>query len=623
MDKNLNAIYIKQAPHAIAMFDREMRYIAVSEKWLNDYGITEAVIGKTHYEVFPEIGDDWKKIHLDCLAGATNTNPEAIFERLDGSRQWISWDVRPWHDQKGEIGGILMYTEDITRRKLVEIKLSQSEQQFRQTFEHAAIGMAIVGMDGRWIKVNRGLSKIIGYTEEELLSKTFQDITHPEDLNKDLKLLSELLEGKRQSYQLEKRYFHKTGREIWILLSVAMVKDPEGKPLHFVAQITDISEQKNAGQRLQDVLAELKSILNASSHVSIIATDVNGLITTFNKGAENLLGYEAEEMVFKENPSVIHVPEEVEARAKELSEKFNEPIAGFETFVAYAKRGEYESRQWTYVRKDGSTFPVQLVVTARNNIKGEITGYLGVAIDISKIKEAEKEIKSLLDVASDQNNRLLNFAHIVSHNLRSHSSNLTMLLELIDSEEEEAAKQEMISLLHEASSNLRETINHLNEVVIINTSLKENLKPISLKKSVDSAIGNIHALLKNHRGTFIVDIHGDVNILAVPAYLDSILLNFITNSIKYRSPERNPVIKIAAVRVDSYIELSIEDNGLGIDLKRHGSKLFGMYKTFHGNTDARGIGLFITKNQVEAMGGKIDVESEPGIGTTFKIYLKQ
>ena len=100
------------------------------------------------------------------------------------------------------------------------------------------------------------------------------------------------------------------------------------------------------------------------------------------------------------------------------------------------------------------------------------------------------------------------------------------------------------------------------------------------------------------------------------------MLNFLTNGIKYRATERESYIKIKSEKLNHYIVLLIEDNGLGIDLKRHGNKLFGMYKTFHGNPDSRGIGLFITKNQVEALGGRIDVDSTVGIGTTFKIFFK-
>ena len=119
-----------------------------------------------------------------------------------------------------------------------------------------------------------------------------------------------------------------------------------------------------------------------------------------------------------------------------------------------------------------------------------------------------------------------------------------------------------------------------------------------------------------------LELNGEINVLAVPAYLESIILNLITNAIKYKSPDRPVVLKIKSGMEGDFAFLSIADNGLGIDLDRHGSKLFGMYKTFHSHPEARGIGLFISKNQIEAMGGHIEVESEMGKGTTFTTYFK-
>lgn len=122
--------------------------------------------------------------------------------------------------------------------------------------------------------------------------------------------------------------------------------------------------------------------------------------------------------------------------------------------------------------------------------------------------------------------------------------------------------------------------------------------------------------------TITNEVNQDTAVKAIPAYLDSIVMNLITNAIKYSSEERNSYLKIQAEKTDKYIILKFIDNGLGIDLKKHEKKLFGMYKTFHNHADSRGIGLFITKNQIESMNGKIEVNSEINIGTTFKIYLE-
>ncbi len=617
-----NQIFVNEAPTAIAMFDTNMCYVAASQKWLNDYGLQgRDIIGKSHYEIFPEIGEDWKQIHRKCMAGAINKNDNAPFLREDGTTQWLVWDVRPWYASEGQVGGIIMYTEDITERKRIEQQLVLSEAQFRGAFQSSPTGIAIVSLRGNWVTVNPAVSNILGYTEAELMKLTFQDITHPDDLDADLALVNELLEGKRQYYNLEKRYKHKEGYYIWAILSVSLVRDAEGNPKHFVSQITDINTQRITQQKLEQALDKLEGILGASSQVSIISADVNGVITSFNVGAENLLGYSRQEMVNVRTPQIIHVAEEVIARGHELTEQLGKTVQGFDVFIELAKVQQYETREWTYVHKDGTHFPVQLTVTAiREN--GEIVGYLGIAVDISEIKRVEREIKLLLDVAKDQNERLKNFAHIVSHNLRSHSGNISILIDLFLQENPEKADDELLQNLVQSANNLKETIVHLNEVVVLNTTVSDNIKKLHLKTIVDAAIQNIKAIANDKQVTIENNVDSSLYVAGVEAYLDSIVLNFLTNAIKYRAEDRPAYVKLNAVPENGFVLLSFEDNGVGMDLKRVKHKLFGMYKTFHTNPDARGIGLFITKNQIEALGGKIDVESEEGIGTTFKVYLR-
>ncbi|WP_318312721.1 response regulator [Flagellimonas crocea] len=135
-----NRMFIDEAPTAIAMFDTNMVYLAASKKWLEDYHINESVIGRSHYEVFPEIGDDWKKIHQECLNGAVNTCDEAVFERADGSKQWITWEVKPWYKKPGEVGGLLMFTANITQFKENIMERLRLQDMLDQSNEIAKIG---------------------------------------------------------------------------------------------------------------------------------------------------------------------------------------------------------------------------------------------------------------------------------------------------------------------------------------------------------------------------------------------------------------------------------------------------------------------------------------------------
>ncbi|MDG2432161.1 PAS domain S-box protein [Flavobacterium sp.] len=616
-----NMLFIEHTPTAIAMVDVNMNYLAASKKWQEDYNLTgKKILGVSHYDLFPEISEQWKEIHKNCLKGQTDRKDEDKFVRSDGSVQWISWSIKPWYNDNGTVGGLLMFTSDITARKKTEEQLKISEQTFRENFENAAIGMAFRDKTGKWLKVNQRLCEMLNYSSEELLTKTFQDITHPDDLNLDLELLKELIQRKRSYYHMEKRYFSKDNEIVYTILGVSVARGEDDEILYFISQIIDITAQKKAEQQLEDNNSKMKALFEASTQVALIETDVFGLIRTFNKGAENLLGYNKDEILHIETPAIIHLTSEIEERSREIQEKNNEIVQGFDVFTYGANKNEFDTREWTYVKKDGTQFPVQLTVTSvkKDNV---VNGYLGIATDISYIKKTEKEIQSLLEVTKDQNERLKNFAHIVSHNLRSHSGNIAMMLDLYVQEYPELESNQFIEMLTMASSNLKNTITHLNEVVLMNTATSENLQDVNLNDFMEQTIKNVAGLAMHAQIEIINTIDNSLNIQVIPAYLESILLNFVTNGIKYKSNKGDSFIKVYTTTEDEYIVLHVEDNGIGIDLKKNRDKLFGMYKTFHNNKDARGIGLFISKNQVEAMNGKIEVESEVNFGTTFKIYF--
>ncbi|HCS21409.1 MAG TPA: hypothetical protein DIW47_12760 [Bacteroidetes bacterium] len=395
-----------------------------------------------------------------------------------GTEKWVRAIGIP-ELENGTCKRVYGLVQDITEKNRMHSELVLKEQQFRNTFENAPNGMALISPEGNWLMVNLRLCEILGYTEEELLQKSFAEITHPDDVERDVQFGMELIEGKRESYQLEKRNIHKNGSIVWTILAVSLVRDSAGIPLHFIAQINDITREK----------------------------------------------------------------------------------------------------------------------------------------------QAHLEVASLLAVTREQNDRLLNFAHIVSHNLRSHVGNFSMLLDLIKLEVPESADNDFFPLLQQSTEGLQETISHLNEVVTFNSHQFEEMDDLDLNTFVKNALNVLNAKILDAGVEIENKIPQGCLIKGLPAYLDSILINFLTNAIKYRSPERKPKIHLSAIKSDPYLILRIRDNGLGIDLNLHGAKLFGMYKTFHGNDDARGVGLFLTKNQVEAIKGKIEVDSQVNVGTTFNVYF--
>lgn len=253
------------------------------------------------------------------------------------------------------------------------------------------------------------------------------------------------------------------------------------------------------------------------------------------------------------------------------------------------------------------------------NNHNQVIGLRGAVQDIDDKKTKELELQRSTNIISEQNNRLKNFAHIVSHNLRSHAGNIQTVISLLKMPNTQEDQKLFIDNLEKVSRALNQTISHLTEVVKIQTEVSKSKTGIRFDEIFSSVINILTPTINETGAHVIADFSACPTIEYVPAYLESILLNLVSNAIKYRHPQRQPVITVTSFLQGGKTCLTVQDNGIGIDLKKHKDKVFGMYKTFHKHPDARGIGLFITKNQVEALGGTITVASEPNAGTTFTI----
>jgi PAS domain S-box-containing protein len=254
-------------------------------------------------------------------------------------------------------------------------------------------------------------------------------------------------------------------------------------------------------------------------------------------------------------------------------------------------------------------------------INGKVNGFFVHVADITPVKVLELELLKSNETINEQNKRLLNFANIVTHNLKSFAGNFKTSIEILDTAESESEMREMIDTLKNLSGGFRNTINHLTEIVQtqnISTLSKEKLY---LRSYIENVLIAIQIDVKSTKVTIQNNVGADIIVLANPAYLESIIINFLTNAIKYRSPYRDPIIELNTAIADNNLIFSIKDNGLGIDLEKFGNSLFGMYKTFHSNPDAKGIGLYLVKSQIESMGWHIEVESQVNVGTTFSIYI--
>jgi PAS domain S-box-containing protein len=490
-----------------------------------------------------------------------------------------------------------------------ETKLLKNELKFKTIFEQATIGFAIIDAHtGNLLQANNKFYDMLGFTHEEIKEKGINSLTHPDDLDNTLLNIKKLNEGLIAEYFSEKRCLTKSGKIIWINLTVSPLWETNEKPTSHIAFIKDITERKEAEALVEKSQARFKSLIDTIDGI-VWEYDLETMTSTFiSKKIENLLGYSVED--FLEIPGFWedHIHPEDREFAIALSAKVNKNYTNH----------DYEYRMIT---KNGKVIWIRDIMNYVFE-DGKPVISRGIMIDITIMKEAEKDLNNSLQLVTEQNKRLLNFSYIVSHNLRSHTSNIESIIYLIESADSEDERNEMMHLLKSVSNSLDETMKHLNEVVNINTNINLVTKPLILSNYISKAREILSEQIVLNEASFIINVPEDAMINYNSAYLESILYNLISNAIRYRHPQRKPIITIKLYKENDKDVIEVSDNGIGIDLVRNVDKVFGMYKTFSTNSDARGIGLFITKNQVDAMGGTITLESEPNVGSTFKIYVK-
>jgi PAS domain S-box-containing protein len=365
------ALFVEHAPAAIAMFDHKMRYLAASRRYVSDFRLPPDVelIGRSHYEIFPDIPPRWREVHARVLAGEELAHEEDPFLRLDGRTDWCRWLMKPWRTADGRIGGALLFSEVITEQVAARRALAESEARFRATFENAAVGIAHLAPDLRWLRANQALSRILGYPVDELVTKSLQDITHPDDLAADLAQIKRTLDGTIDSYDMDKRYLRKDGAIVWGRLTVGGVRKSDGSIDYFVSVVEDISARKRA----EELLRRQADLLN-QSHDAIFTWKIGGGIAYWSRGAQVLYGYAPGEAIGRSSHELLRTRSPV-------------PVQEIETQIA--RQGSWYG-ELTHTTREGRT----IVVESRHvrvSYNGE-TYALETNRDITARKHAEEEL---------------------------------------------------------------------------------------------------------------------------------------------------------------------------------------------------------------------------------------
>lgn len=247
-------LFIEHAPAALAMFDREMRYMAVSQRWLELEHKTLDIVGRCHYDVVPDIPEHFKEAHRRGLAGESLHNDDERFERADGSITWLHWEVLPWRDAEGAVGGIILFTEDITERKRTEAALRESEAKYRRIVSTANEGVLVVGADYNTESINQRFAEMLGYAVEEICGRPFSEFMFEEDLPDHMLKIANRAKGISEHY--ERRFRRKDGQTLWTLVSAVPILDEQQRFQGSFAMFADITERKQRDLRLEYRVAE-------------------------------------------------------------------------------------------------------------------------------------------------------------------------------------------------------------------------------------------------------------------------------------------------------------------------------------------------------------------------------
>jgi PAS domain S-box-containing protein len=627
--------------------------------WANQAELTllgyrrEEYIGHsiTEFHVDSEVIED---ILRRLNRNETLCNYEARLRCQDGSIRpvLISSNVF-W--KNNEFAHTRCFTQDISERAHLEAERQQaedalraSEERFFQAFEYASIGMTLVTLAGQFFKVNRALCEIVGYSESELLALTFQEITHVDDLDPDMRLMHQLLAGEIRTYQIEKRYFHKQGHVIWILLNVSLVRDAQDQPLYFIAQIQNITERKHSeealtqqNQRSQlfaDITLKIRQSLQLNEILRTTVGEVQTLLhserVVIFQLQEDGSGTIVQEATAPDFPAIlgqnIHDP----CFTQDYQSKYRQGRVSAITDIEQADLHPchvellrcfnvranlvvpilQREQLWGLLIVHQCSGPRQWA-DFETNLLRQLANQIGIALAQAQLLEHEVQQRQEL---ARSNADLEQFAYVASHDLQEPLRMVASYLQLLERRYKDKLDQnanEFIAYAVDGATRMQALINGLLSYSRVG-SRGQQFEWVACEQLLEQAITNLQvAIAENH----VTITHEQLpTILADATQFIQLLQNLIGNAIKFRSEE--PLqIQVGARQDNASTWLFwVRDNGIGIEAQ-YAQRIFLIFQRLHQRTQypGSGIGLAICKKIVERHGGQIWVESQPGQGSTF------
>ena len=616
-------------PAMILFKDTNNRILRVNQRVAETARISiEEIEGKPAADVFPR---EAAAYYADDLEVIRSKRPRLgtvhTVRDLDGTEHWLQTDKVPVCNGDGTVTGIIVMAQDITERRRAEEALRESEERFSGAFEHAPIGVALVSPEGRWLKVNRALCELVGYTEAELLTRTFQDITYPEDLELDLEYVRRMVAGEIRSYQMEKRYIHARGHLVAVLLNVSLVRDGQGRPRYFISQIQDITERKLAEQALRTSTEEFRLVTEAMPQIVWITTPA-GENLYFNQHWMDYTGLTLEESTGHGWNAPFH-PED-QQRAWDA---WREATATLGTYSIECRLRRADGvYRWWLIRG----VPLK-------DANGLVLKWFGTCTDVHDLKLAELEISRANralqaevvertraeDAAEAANRAKSEFLANMSHEIRTPLNGILGMTDLALGTELSIEQREYLNMAKSSGESLASVINDILDFSKIEAGkLVVDLIPFDLSDCLVTTLKRLAPPAHAKGLELAFDLGADVPhaLIGDPGRLRQIVTNLVGNAIKFTARGEVVLRVTTAAPTDRglIVQFSVSDSGIGVSPEQRDA-IFMPFTQADGSTTRRyggtGLGLTISRSLVGLLGGRMWLESEIGKGSTFRFTV--
>ncbi|MBD3198153.1 MAG: PAS domain S-box protein [Candidatus Lokiarchaeota archaeon] len=520
----------------------------------------------------------------------------------------------------------------IERRNFKEA-LMESEHKFRSIFEHAAIGLANVSLDGKITGANEKFCKIVGYSEQELKELTFQEITHPDDLEEDLTNVNNLLEGRITEYSMEKRYYHKNGSIVWVYLTTSLLRNLDGNPDYFIGAVKDITEKKKTEDLLKQSEKRYRTIFN-NSPISLCEFDfsrVKKIIEDNVKILENI--HQAQILVKtlrlidlnKRTLDMFKVESQVDFEVN-FNDLFLDSTkkAFLDALGNFYNGSNHFFTETKVISKENDIIYIQLGINIVPGNEGSWERVLISMNDITALKNYEKDLEQLTSKLKRSNTELEQFAYVASHDLQEPLRTVTSFTQILTKKFKENISDfdtkynKYVQYITEGTKRMKDLINDLLIFSRVNRKGKE-FEKINLDNLIDRVLKSLSNSIRKNNAE--IKVNNLPNINGDPSQIYQVFQNLISNAIKFRG-DNPPIIKISSKENENEYIISISDNGIGIG-SEYFEKIFIAFQRLHNKYEypGSGIGLAICKKIILRHKGRIWVDSKVGKGSTFHFSI--